>query len=87
MIWYPSGAKETAQAYFVAHELGHVLLSGEPEGEHLERACSRIGVALMLPRPAFVRDVEERIDLREAWPLATRMVLKRRRAEVYGLAA
>jgi Zn-dependent peptidase ImmA (M78 family) len=71
----------------VAHELGHHLLEGEPEGESLERACSRVGVALLLPHVPFARDIADRIDLRTAWPLATRLVIKRRRAEVYDLAA
>lgn len=82
IIWYPSNAKETAQAYFVAHELGHHVLAGEPVGEALERACSRIGVALLLPREPFARDVSERVDLRAAWPLATGVVIRRRMGEV-----
>jgi hypothetical protein len=89
VIWYPSDATDDAQAYYVAHECGHELVRGETlEGEHLERVCSRIGVALLLPRRAFLRDLRAHgrdLDaLHALWPLASRTIIHRRIAEVTG---
>lgn len=89
VVWYPAWAPDDAQAYFVAHECGHELVRGERlEGAHLERACSRVGVALILPRRAFLRDVRavgRDLDaLRALWPLASRVVIARRLHELLG---
>lgn len=83
-IVIPGHASEQAKAYFTAHEIGHLLLEGEDRCEGLERACSRIGAALMLPREPFARDLQcaSWAALGEMWPLATRTVLRRRAAEV-----
>lgn len=87
VIWYPSEVSEDAQAYLVAHECGHELVRAERlEGEHLERVCSRVGVALLLPRRAFLRDLRahgpDLAALRALWPLASEWVIARRIAEV-----
>ncbi len=87
VIWYPSEAREDAIAYYVAHECGHELVRGERlEGDLLERVCSRIGVALLLPRRAFLRDLHacgpDVHALRALWPLASAWVIARRIAEL-----
>lgn len=87
VLWYPAEVDEQAQAYLVAHECGHDLVRGERlEGQHLERVCSRIGCALILPRRAFLRDLRMHgpdLDaLAALWPLASRWVIARRVAEV-----
>lgn len=85
IVWYDSRGSEQAQAYFVAHEIGHYLLSGEPAGPELERACSRIGAALILPGPSFLRDVLELRALRavvDCWPLSTRRMARMRISEL-----
>lgn len=87
VVWYPAAASDQAQAYLVAHECGHELVRGERiEGQLLERVCSRIGVALMLPRRAFARDARAlggNVDaLRALWPLATETVIRRRLVEL-----
>ncbi len=89
VVWYPAAASDQAQAYLVAHECGHELVRGERlEGPLLERVCSRIGVALMLPRRAFLRDAARTHGDLDAlcalWPLATRTVIERRIAELEG---
>lgn len=84
-VWYDSRGSEQSQAYFVAHEIGHYLLSGEPAGAELERACSRIGAALILPGPSFLRDVLELRALRpvvDRWPLSTRRMARMRIVEL-----
>lgn len=92
IVWYPSDAPPDAIAYYVAHECGHELVRTERlRGDVLERVCSRIGCALLLPRRAFVRDVRATrgdVDaLRALWPLASREVIRRRLREVgYGTA-
>lgn len=92
VVWYPAWAPEDAQAYLVAHECGHELVRGERlEGAHLERVCSRIGCALLLPRRAFLRDLRARgpdlAALHALWPLASEWVIARRIAEVAGYEA
>lgn len=87
VIWYPSNAPRDAQAYFIAHECGHELVRTERlEGAQLERVCSRIGCALLLPRRAFLRDVRalgaDLDQLHELWPLASRWVIARRLEEL-----
>ncbi len=82
-IVIPASACDQAQAYFVGHEIGHYLLRGEDRCEGIERACSRIGVALMLPAGPFARDVcDEWHALERLWPLASRTVLRRRAVEI-----
>jgi hypothetical protein len=83
LIVIPSTAHEQAQAYFIAHEVGHFLLRGEERCEELERACSRVGVALMLPARPFARDLAHGWStLQELWPLASRTVIRRRASEL-----
>jgi hypothetical protein len=84
VIVIPGHVSEQAKAYFTAHEIGHFLLNGEAPCEELERACSRIGTALMLPRESFARDLQcaSWAALGVMWPLATRTVLRRRAAEI-----
>lgn len=87
VVWYPAAASDDAQAYLVAHECGHELVRGERlEGAHLERVCSRIGCALILPRRAFLRDARavngDTRALRSLWPLASDVVIERRLAEL-----
>lgn len=92
IVWYPSDAPDDAIAYYVAHECGHELVRGARlRGDTLERVCSRIGCALLLPRRAFVRDARDTrgsVDaLRALWPLASREIIRRRLREVgYGVA-
>lgn len=79
----PATVSLQARAYFIGHEIGHFLLRGEERGEGTERACSRIGVALILPAAPFARDISENWHaLGELWPLASRTVLRRRVVEV-----
>lgn len=89
VIVYPAGAPPESVAYFVAHELGHDVLrwaGARLDRVHEERAASRIGSALLLPRRAFLRDVRatgaDLRALRSMWPLATAWVLARRVCEV-----
>lgn len=87
VVWYPAEAPPDAQAYYVAHECGHELMRGERlRGERLERVCSRIGCALLLPRRAFLRDVRrvgaDVASLCELWPLASAEVVRRRLGEL-----
>lgn len=88
-ILYPASASEHDAAYFVAHECGHALvrlarlrLSHELE----ERAASRVGCALLLPRRSFARDVRATAgdvrSLAALWCLATPTIIRRRMAEV-----
>lgn len=87
-IIYPAAADERSAAYFVAHECGHALvrrarlrLSFDEE----ERAASRIGCALLLPRRAFERDARATNalvrELVQLWPLATPTIVRRRLLE------
>lgn len=89
VIWYPSDQPEQTQAYMCAHEVGHDLL--EYDGWRLsraeiERAASRIGCALLLPRRPYRRDLQRvgwDLALLEAtWPLASAWIHARRIAEV-----
>jgi hypothetical protein len=89
VIVYPASASPPAVAYFVAHELGHDLLrwaGAKLDAGAEERAASRIGSALMLPRRGFLRDLHatggDLGALRLLWPLATPWVLARRATEV-----
>lgn len=87
VVWYPAWAPDDAQAYLVAHECGHELVRDQRlEGDCLERVCSRVGVALLLPRRAFLRDLRahgpDLAALRALWPLASEWVIARRIAEV-----
>lgn len=88
VLWYPSDVPEDAQAYYVAHEVGHALL-GSPHGlgeVEIERGASRIGSAILLPRRAYLRDlsaVGRDLDaLCALWPLASAWVQARRITEV-----
>lgn len=89
VIWYPSDAPENAQAYYVAHEVGHDVIAHagyKLDRETEERAASRIAVGLLLPRPRYLRDLHEHgwdlEVLRTLWPLASPWVHARRIAEV-----
>lgn len=88
-IVYPADETDEAIAYFVAHECGHILAN--EAWPHLdapseENAASRIGVALLLPRAPYRRDLDavgwQLQALRELWPLASPWILARRIAEV-----
>ena len=88
-IIYPAGEPPDAVAYYVGHEVGHVLVREEYpglDGEVEEQAASRVGVALVLPRRAYLRDlgtVGWDLDaLRLLWPLASLWIHARRIAEV-----
>lgn len=84
---YPPDEDPAAVAYLQAHECGHELAldAGVPP-EHEEQIASRIGVAFLLPRPRYIRDMRLRgwdlVALRDAWPLATLWIHARRIAEV-----
>lgn len=89
VLHYPSNVPEDAQAFFVAHEVGHDLIEYAGvrlEGPELERACSRIAAALLLPRRAYARDVAalgwDVRALRKLWPLASPWIHARRIAEI-----
>lgn len=89
VIWYPSGQPEDAEAFLVGHEVAHDLLNAAGVnlvGDPLERACSRIAAALLLPRPAFRRDLAsvgwDVLALHELWPLASPWIIARRITEV-----
>jgi hypothetical protein len=89
VIHYPAGAELSAVGYFVAHEMGHDILRWAGERlpyEEEERAASRIGSALLLPRRAFLRDLDahawDLAALRDLWPLASLWVLARRTHEL-----
>jgi hypothetical protein len=93
VIHYPSNASEDAQAFYVAHEIGHDLIAAagvDLAGDALERACSRIAAALILPRRAYGRDVAkcgwDVCALRKLWPLASPWIHARRLAEIDGAA-
>lgn len=94
VIVYPAGAPPESVAYFVAHELGHDVLQWA--GVRLdraaeERAASRIGSAILLPRRPFLRDLRMTsrsvAAMRALWPLATPWVIARRMCEVAGASA
>ena len=88
-VYYPARASERDIAYFVAHECGHWLARDARvrlREDEEEIVASRVGVALILPRRAFLRDaracggaVPELVDL---WPLATPTIIRRRLAEL-----
>jgi hypothetical protein len=84
---YPGDAEPTAIAYFVGHEVGHELAldAGVPPHSE-ERLASRIGVAVLLPRVRYRRDLHQvgwDLDaLGEMWPLASPWVHARRIAEI-----
>lgn len=89
LLVYPREANDQTRAYMVSHESAHALLRVEgwdldPTAE--ERAASRIGCALLLPRTAFVRDVRQvgrdPTALAKLWPLATERVIARRLVEL-----
>jgi hypothetical protein len=87
IVWYPAAASEDAQAYLVAHEVGHDLIAHAgalPADEEL--AASRVGCALLLPRRPYLRDLRARgwdvPALRALWPLASPWIHARRIAEV-----
>jgi hypothetical protein len=89
VIWYPAAATEDAQAYLVAHEVGHDLI--EYAGMRMDReaeeiAASRIGCALLLPHRAYLRDVRANgwdvPALQALWPLASAWIHARRIAEL-----
>lgn len=90
VIHYPAGAPLSAVGYFVAHELGHDILrwAGERhlDRAHEERCASRIASALLLPRRAFLRDLEalawDLDALRTLWPLTSVWILARRTHEL-----
>lgn len=88
VLWYPSDTTEDAQAYFVAHEVGHALLGSEHglDGDALERAASRVGSGILLPRRAYMRDLSavgwDLDALAALWPLASRWVHARRITEL-----
>jgi hypothetical protein len=92
-VYYPRRSSETSIAWYTAHECGHVLarlakarLSHDDE----EIVASRIGVALILPRRAILRDVRQGVrvvaDLVALWPLATTRIMRRRLVELDALA-
>lgn len=86
-VIYPAEAGEQAAQYFLAHELGHeTAVDAGVAAEVEERVASRIGVALMLPRAPYLRDIANTgwdIEaLGELWPLASRWIHARRLAEV-----
>jgi hypothetical protein len=89
VIWYDADAPESAQAYYVAHEVGHDLIAWagyELERAVEERAASRIGCALLLPKRAYRRDLGahgwDLPALVSMWPLAAPWIHARRIAEV-----
>lgn len=87
VLWYPSDVTEDAQAYFVAHEVGHELLDGAGlVGDDLERGASRVGSGILLPRRPYLRDLAatswDLREMRRLWPLASAWVHARRMAEV-----
>ncbi len=84
---YPSDAADDAIAYYVSHENGHDLaIAADVDPAIEEQVASRIGVALMLPRSRYLRDLGAcgwDIDaLRALWPLASLWIHARRIAEV-----
>lgn len=90
VIWYPANAAEASIAWYCGHEVGHDLLDYAGvrlRGARLERAASRIGVAVTLPRRAYLRDVAAEgwnLDaLTTLWPLASRWVHARRIVDLY----
>ena len=92
-VYYPARASDRDVAYFVAHECGHWLARDAKSlltEDEEEIVASRIGVALMLPRRAFLRDVRNgarvTADLVALWPLATPRIVRRRLVELDALA-
>ncbi len=57
-IRYPARLRHTGQHRVVAHELGHPLLFRAGEDDRDEVAADRLGLAIMLPRQAFTRDLD-----------------------------
>ena len=88
-IYYPARASDRDVAYFVAHECGHWLARDArarlSEAEE-ELVASRAGVALILPRRAFLRDARSCdgvvAKIERLWPLATRAIIRRRLVEL-----
>lgn len=90
VIWYPANAPEVSVVWWVGHEVGHRLLDdagARLDGARLERAASRIGGAITLPRRAYLRDFMVtgwNLDaLMDLWPLASRWVHARRIVDLY----
>lgn len=88
IVYDPTDAPE-AQAYMIAHEAAHWLLRDEGwvlPRDLEERAASRIGVALMLPRRAYLESLRstgwDLVALRRLWPLASMWILARRIVEL-----
>lgn len=86
-IVYPADGDPTEIAYLVSHECGHVLARDAGVAPELEEwIASRIGVALMLPRRRYRRDLHAvgwDLDLLTTmWPLASPWIHARRIAEV-----
>jgi hypothetical protein len=86
-IIYPAEADEQGACYFVSHEVGHeIAIAAECPAAAEERVASRIGVAIMLPRPAYRRDLAavgwDLAALCRLWPLASPWIHARRIAEV-----
>jgi hypothetical protein len=57
-IWYPQKARHTRQHGSVCHELAHWALRDAGMDWQDEEAAKYLGGALLLPRAAFLRDLE-----------------------------